>query len=200
VGNTLLHRALNRKVTASYFLISHKRYNHHSSLTNDQSTLIALADYGAADGLATRYILEFITDNIPDVKIDVMINDQETYNWDFCAQNLSPFGKLNELSMKDTVQNRQHVVLFSNPGSFTTQLVLPNDSIDIATSGTAFNWLSPSNLPRPGTFRFTSPKAADQKALVTAWIEHSANDWRNNCRSRHAELKPGGSFLQRFRA
>ena len=45
-----------------------------ASLTNDQSTLIALADYGAADGLATRYILEFITDNIPDVKIDVMTN------------------------------------------------------------------------------------------------------------------------------
>jgi len=166
-----------------------------ASLSHDQSTPVALADYGAADGLATRYLLEYITDNIPNVKIDVMINDQETNDWDFCAQNLSPLGELNKLSIRDTLQNRQHnIALFSNPGSFTTQL-LPNESIDIATSGTAFHWLSPSNLPRPGTFRFTSPNAADQDALVAAWREHSSNDWRNICRSRHAELKPGGYFL-----
>jgi|SaaInl74LU_5_DNA_1037368.scaffolds.fasta_scaffold19196_2 hypothetical protein len=166
-----------------------------ASLSGDQSTPVALADYGAADCLATRYLLEYITDNDPNIKIDVVINDQDSNDWDFCAQNLSPLGKLKELSIvKDTLRNRQHhVELYSNPGSFTTQL-LPNASIDITTSGTAFHWLSPSNLPRPGTFRFTSPNAVD-RALVAAWREHSANDWRLICQSRHAELKPGGYFF-----
>ena len=82
----------------------------HISLSNDQSTPITVADYGAADCLATRYLLEYITDNAPNVNIDAMVNDQDSNDWGFCAQNLSPTGKLNELSsMKDvTLRNRQH--------------------------------------------------------------------------------------------
>ena len=165
------------------------------SLSSGQNTPIALADYGAADCLATRYLLEYIIDNVPNVKIDAMVNDQVSNDWDICAQHLSPTGKLKDLSsIKDvTLQNRKHIELFSNPGSFTTQL-LPNGSIDISTSGTAFHWLSPSNLPRPGTFRVTSPNVNDH-ALLAEWKQHSANDWKNICKSRHAELKRGGYFF-----
>ena len=162
---------------------------------NNNTTPVTLADFGAADGLATRYLLEHITDNIPDVKIDAMINDQDTNDWDSCAHNLSPIGKLNSFSSKDALQShdREHnVELFSNPGSFTKQL-LPNEYVDVATSNMAYHWLSPSTLPSPG--RFTVNDNSTDPALAAAWHEHGANDWRNICRARHAELKPGGYFI-----
>ena len=76
-----------------------------SSSANNQTSApstITLADFGAADGLTTRYLLEHIIDNIPNnVKIDVMVNDQESNDWDSCAHNLSPIGKLNRSIPKD---------------------------------------------------------------------------------------------------
>lgn len=179
-----------------------------SSANNNQTaSSITLADYGAADGLTTRYLLEHITDNIPNnnVKIDVMVNDQDTNDWDSCAHNLSPIGKLkncrgrnpNGDACQDTrEEDRKHnnIELFANPGSFTKQL-LPDHSVDIAISSMAYHWLSSptTNLPLPG--RFTFHNNSTDPAIAAAWHQHAANDWRNICQSRHAELKPGGYFI-----
>lgn len=79
-----------------------------------------------------------------------------------------------------------------NPGSFTKQL-LPENSVDIATSSMAYHWLSPNNVPLPG--RFTFHNNSTDPVIAAAWHQHAANDWRNICKSRHAELKPGGYFI-----
>ena len=174
-----------------------------SSSANNQTSApstITLADFGAADGLTTRYLLEHIIDNIPNnVKIDVMVNDQESNDWDSCAHNLSQIGKLNRSIPKDdasctpTREERKHnIELFANPGSFTKQLLRDN-SVDIATSNIAYHWLSPNNLPLPGSFSFHNNST--DPVIAAAWHEHAANDWRDICRSRHAELKPGGYFI-----
>ena len=181
-----------------------------SSANNNQTTappsIIILADYGAADGLTTRYLLEHIIDTIPtnNVKINVMVNDQESNDWDSCAHNLSPIGRLknrrvipkDDASCTPTTRGERkynNIELFANPGSFTKQL-LPDNSVDIATSSMAYHWLYlNNNLPLPGRFTFHNNNTDPE--IVAAWHEHAANDWRNICQSRYAELKPGGYFI-----
>lgn len=150
-----------------------------------------LADYGSADGLATRQLLEALSDLS---QLDVVLNDLPANDWQMAHEILSPIGTL---SVGQPIESllaeppaSPGVRLLSAPGSFHEQ-VLPDASVDVAVSGTAFHWLSDTTeLARPGACVFFR----GDPAVAPAWYAHSANDWAAILNARAAELKPGGTL------
>ena len=158
-----------------------------------------IVDYGAAEGLASAQMLDALPKDWL-LSIDMFIQDLPSNDWKASSQVLSPHGTLEHLSdgcgvhcLPAPALPSSGLRIFSAPGTFHAQ-VLPDGSVDLVVSGTAFHWLSDtSELPRPNSVVYRSARA-DARALP-AWQAHSHSDWVAILKARAAELKPGGTFL-----
>lgn len=164
---------------------------------------IVLADHGAADGLATRQLIEAVLlpalDDPPHV--DVVLQDLPSNDWEAASNILSPLGQLHrgrpvaELLSASAPrgEKKSRLRLLAAPGSFHQQ-VLPTASVDVSVSGTSYHWLSDtSELPRPGRV-FCIMDGVDT-TVRAAWDMHAAADWLAIISARALELKVGGLMV-----
>ena len=171
----------------------------------DSRTRCVLADYGAADGLATRQLIEEAVEAGLQQRLDVVLQDLPGNDWQAAARILSPLGTLDAPSpgqsapvsvlQMSTESGHGDVALrlFAAPGTFHVQ-VLPDGSVDLAVSGTALHWLSNgAALPRPGVPVVFHPHV--DPTVRAAWDAHAARDWKAILVARAAELRPGGKLI-----
>ena len=156
---------------------------------------VTVADFGSADGLAARQLLEESMSEEVKTSIDFVLQDLPGNDWNAAARLLHPLADLQRYDQTalQAAARGTGLRVFSMSGTFHNQL-FPNESIDIALSGTAFHWLSDtSRLPRLRSICISNPGI--DKSTKAAWANHAADDWANIVTSRAAELKPGGAFL-----
>lgn len=153
-----------------------------------------IADYGAADGLATSQLLHALSDV---TSLDVVLQDLPTNDWDAAANIVAPHGALQQ-DMIDASEPIPAAVgaglrLFAAPGDFYEQC-LPSASVDVAVSGTSWHWLRDTHrLPWAGSL--ASWTSRTEAVARTAWLTYGAQSWEGLLAARAAELKPGGSLI-----
>ena len=153
-----------------------------------------IADYGAADGLATSQLLHSLSDV---TTLDVVLQDLPTNDWDAAADIVSPHGELQQ-GIIDASRPIPATVgagfrLFAAPGDFYEQC-LPTASVDVAVSGTSWHWLRDTHsLPWAGSL--ASWTSRTEVVARSAWRKYGAQSWEGLLAARAAELKPGGSLI-----